>query len=56
MRNPGIELYHCLLMLGICVLQVIGYYGSSWHWLSSAFLWCVPGFVFITGFLGCRFD
>lgn len=56
MRNPGIELYRCLLMLGICILHVIGYYDASWQWLSYSFMWCVTGFVFITGFFGCTFD
>lgn len=58
MRNPGIELYRCLLMFGICLLHVVGFYQEpkAWGWLSHGLLWCVPGFVFITGFFGCRFD
>ena len=55
-RNANIELYRCLLMFGICLIHAIGYYGAEWHWLSSAFMWCVPGFVFITGYFGCRFS
>ena len=55
-RNASIELYRCILMFGICLIHAIGYYGAEWHWLSSAFMWCVPGFVFITGYYGCQFS
>lgn len=55
-RDVNIELYRCFLTLGIVILHVIGLYGKEWHWLSSAFVWCVPGFVFITGWFGCRFS
>ena len=55
-RNASVELYRCILMFGICMIHACGYYGSEWHWLSSAFMWCVPGFVFITGYFGCRFS
>ena len=56
MRDPRIELYRCLHTLGIVILHVIGFYGKEWHWLSSAFVWCVPGFVFITGYFGLKFS
>lgn len=55
-RDVNIELYRCLLTLGIVILHVIGLYGKEWHWLSSAFVWCVPWFVFITGWFGGRFS
>lgn len=55
-RNSAIELYRCLLTFGIVILHVIGFYGNEWHWLSSAFVWCVPGFVFISGYFGITFS
>ena len=55
-RDANIELYRCLLTFGIVILHTIGFYGKGWHWLSSAFVWCVPGFVFITGYFGVRFS
>lgn len=54
-RDANIELYRCLLTFGIVILHTIGLYSKAWHWLSSMFVWCVPGFVFITGWFGCRF-
>lgn len=55
-RDANIELYRCLLTFGIVILHVIGFYGKEWHWLSSMFVWCVPGFVFITGYFGIKFS
>lgn len=54
-RQSDIELYRCALTLGIVFLHTVGFYGQEWHWLSSMFVWCVPGFIFITGYFGCRF-
>lgn len=55
-RDIGIELYRCLLALGIVFIHVIGQYSSSYYWLSSSLMWCVDGFVFISGYFGIRFS
>lgn len=54
-RNLGVELYRCGLMFGICLLHAIGQTGVEWHGFSSLLLWCVDGFVLITGYFGCTF-
>lgn len=56
MRDSRIELYRCLLTWGIVFLHVTGFYASGTMRLSSAFVWCVPGFVFITGYFGSKFS
>ena len=56
MRDSRIELYRCLLTWGIVFLHVVGFYAAGAMRLSSAFAWCVPGFIFITGFFGCKFS
>ena len=55
MRDSRIELYRCLLTWGIVFLHVVGFYAAGAMRLSSAFVWCVPGFVFITGYFGNKF-
>lgn len=55
-RNPSIELYRIFLMLGICTLHAVYATLGSFHWLDTGLAWCVDGFVFITGYFGCRFD
>ena len=55
-RDSGIELYRCLLTLGIVFIHVVGQYASEYHWLSSSLMWCVDGFVFISGYFGIRFS
>ena len=54
-RNPAIELYRCVLMLGICVLHAAITPGVSRAWLINLLCFCVDGFVFITGYYGCKF-
>lgn len=56
MRDSRIELYRSLLTWGIVFLHVVGFYATGTMRLSSAFVWCVPGFVFITGYFGCKFS
>ena len=56
MRDSRIELYRCLLTWGIVFLHVAGGYATGSMRLSSAFVWCVPGFVFITGYFGSKFS
>lgn len=55
-RDCGIELYRCLLALGIVFIHVIGQYASEYHWISASLMWCVDGFVFISGYFGIRFS
>lgn len=55
-RDPSIELYRVFLMLGICVLHAAYASMETFHWLDTGLAWCVDGFVFITGYFGCRFD
>lgn len=52
MRNVGIEIYRVSLMFGICVLHSItqGPYNSPLG--ARLLLWCVTGFVFISGWFG----
>lgn len=54
-RNPSIELYRCLLMFGICFLHSIQFGKCGHPWYESITIWCVTGFVFITGYFGCKF-
>ena len=54
-RNPAIELYRCVLMFGICMLHAAITPGCGRVWLINLLCSCVDGFVFITGFYGCRF-
>ena len=57
-RNSAIELYRILLMFGIVILHAayISKGAGSFHWLNTGMSWCVDGFVFITGYFGCRFS
>lgn len=57
-RNSAIELYRILLMFGIVILHAayISKGAGSFHWLNTGLSWCVDGFVFITGYFGCRFS
>lgn len=55
-RNPSIELYRVLMMLGIVLLHTIvhgGYLRS--RGLDNVALSCVDAFVFISGYFGIRF-
>lgn len=45
-----------MLTWGIVFLHVVGFYAAGAMRLSSAFVWCVPGFVFITGYFGSKFS
>lgn len=55
-RNASIELYRVALMLGITILHAAYVSSGTSHWLNTGLQWCVDGFVFITGYFGCRFD
>lgn len=54
-RNPSVELYRCCMAFGVVMLHVLGLYGGGRIALSSSFVWCVVGFVFITGYFGSSF-
>lgn len=53
-RNPGIELYRCILMFGICLLHCL-HSDDYGVWAESLLLPCVCGFAFISGWFGIRF-
>ena len=55
-RDVGIDLYRCLLMFGICLLHSIAQAGHNVPWVANMRLWCVPGFMFISGWFGIRFS
>lgn len=55
-RNPSIELLRSLLMLGICMIHVVGMGQYSQRWLANLLKICVPGFVFISGYFGIQFS
>lgn len=54
-RNPGIELFMCLLVYGICVYHAFPLGGYANGFESRMWTWCVPGFAFISGFFGVKF-
>lgn len=54
-RNAGIEVYRCLLMLGIVIIHATGHCVYKQAWGTQLFDWCVAGFVFISGFFGLKF-
>ena len=54
-RNYGIELYRVLLVFGICVLHSISQGIYKFTWAQNALLFCVDGFMFITGYYGVSF-
>ena len=55
-RDPGIELYRICLMFGICLLHCVCQ--GKWRgiWPSQLLSFCVPGFVFVSGYFGIRFS
>ena len=55
-RNPSIELYRLLLMFGIVLLHCAGKGDYTAAWLANLFKFCVPGFVFISGYFGVKFS
>lgn len=54
-RHVGVEVYRCLLMLGICFTHSFSLMSTTHSAVSNFFRFCVPGFVFISGWYGVRF-
>ena len=55
-RNANLEIYRCLLMLGICLLHCISQGGHNVPLANNCFSWCVTGFAFLSGWFGIRFS
>ena len=56
MRNPAIELYRVLLMFGIVLQHAAGKGSERSPLLCFLCCFCVPGFVFISGYFGIKFS
>ncbi len=57
-RNPAIDLFRLLLMLGIVALHLVSmtqYWAQTRH-IAYLLLSCVDGFILITGYFGLRFS
>ena len=55
LRDERLDFLRCILMLGICILHSLNQYDAE-HWrYGSMWYWCVDGFVFISGWFGCKF-
>ena len=55
-RNRALDVYRCLLMFGICLLHSISQAGYNVPWANNMLSWCVPGFMFISGWFGIKFS
>lgn len=55
-RNTNIDLYRIVLMLGICLLHCVHQGIYQCRPLTMSLLFCVDGFVFISGWCGIRFS
>ena len=54
-REYSLDAYRIFMMLGICWLHVSGRdCGHPTQWMANLAYWCVPGFVFITGWFGLK--
>lgn len=56
MRDNAIDVYRVCLMFGICLLHSIAQAGHNTAWAANMLSWCVPGFMFISGWFGIRFS
>ena len=54
-RTPQIEVHRCLLMYGICLLHTIGNSLGKDLWASSLLMFCVDGFILISGYFAIHF-
>ena len=55
-RDASIEAYRIFLMFGICLLHCVCQGKWSGIWPRNLLVFCVPGFVFISGWFGIRFS
>ena len=55
-RNAAIDVYRCLLMMGISLLHCITQGGHNIPWAANSLEWCVTGFAVISGWFGVRFS
>lgn len=55
-RNASLDVYRCFLMFGICLLHAIAQGERNVAWAANCLSWCVPAFVFISGWYGIRFS
>lgn len=55
-RNSEFDVLRVMLMFGICMIHAVAQAGHNAPWVANMFLWCVPGFVFISGWFGIRFS
>ena len=55
-RNPAIDLYRIVLMFGICLLHCVHHGVHECRPLTMSLLFCVDGFVLISGWCGIRFS
>lgn len=55
-RDSSVELYRCLLMFGIVLLHTIGNSIYEDIWASSGLMFCVNGFLLISGYFGINFS
>lgn len=54
-RNSSIELFRCVLMMGIVAQHVVGQSAYVRHGVDFLTNWCVCGFVFVSGYFGIKF-
>ena len=55
-RDCSIDAYRVCLMFGICLLHSITQAGHNVAWAANMLSWCVPGFMFISGWFGIKFS
>ena len=57
-RDASVEMLRAVLMLGICIIHCAcqsTYYYPWFGYVQNGTLWCVDGFVFLSGWYGIRF-
>ena len=53
-RDASIELFRCLMMLGVVFIHSAYYSIGAFTWENSIGRWCVDGFVMISGYYGIK--
>ena len=54
-REFSMDMYRVCLMFGICLLHSITHAVYTTAWVANMLSWCVPGFMFISGWFGIKF-